>query len=285
MQVTDELTALGGVATWRSLRERGVSWRALNRSSTNGEVRRLRRGVYALPGATGSLVSAVRLGGVLAGPTAAQHHGWRLLEPQVPYVAVPRTWSHARLAGVRTLRVDLQPAEVRGIATSEIRTLLDCGRRLSLREAVVIADSALQAGVDAREFAAAAARARGPGSSAVRTVARLAEGRAESVIETCIRLILVDLGVTFTLQQRIRDVGRVDLVVDGWLVIEADGFAFHSDREAYRNDRRRATALARDGWTLLRFTYEDAVHAPERVAAIVSDVIAVGPRRADRQPA
>ena len=73
-------------------------------------------------------------------------------------------------------------------------------------------------------------------------------------------------------------VGRVDLLLDGWLVLEADGFEHHSDRARYREDRRRANALAVLGYTLLRFSYEDIVHHEAEVAEVIARVLARGPR-------
>ena len=58
------------------------------------------------------------------------------------------------------------------------------------------------------------------------------------------------------------------------LVVEADGFAFHSDRAAYRKDRERMNALERLGWRVLRFTWEDVVRRPEYVVAAVGAVLA-----------
>ncbi|MCY1159280.1 MAG: hypothetical protein MOP51_2305, partial [Citricoccus sp.] len=45
--------------------------------------------------------------------------------------------------------------------------------------------------------------------------------------ESLMRLILCDLGVEFSLKVKIVGVGRVDFVVDGFLIIECDSKAFH----------------------------------------------------------
>ncbi|MDP9496716.1 MAG: DUF559 domain-containing protein [Actinomycetota bacterium] len=55
------------------------------------------------------------------------------------------------------------------------------------------------------------------------------------------------------------------------LIVEADGFAFHSDRAAYRRDRERLNQLERLGWRVLRVTWEDVVHRPEHVVALVRE--------------
>ena len=91
-------------------------------------------------------------------------------------------------------------------------------------------------------------------------------------MESCLRLIAARLGEVES-QVWIEGVGRVDLVVDGWLVLEADGFAHHSDRASYREDRRRWNALVEAGYTVLRFTFEDVVRNEERVAALIASVL------------
>jgi very-short-patch-repair endonuclease len=269
------LARLGGAASWRQLREAGLGWYALWTALRDGSVLRLRRGAYALAQADPALCAAVRLGGLLACTSAAVSHGLPVLFAVRPHVVVPRGWSHARLAGVRVHRRDLRAEDRDGVATSLLRTVLDCARELSLREAVVVCDGALRAGLDPDVLAAAAAAARGKGAAAIRLVVGLADARAESPLETCVRLIAGRLGSAVP-QVWVPGVGRVDLVVDGWLVVEADGFEHHSSRERYRENRRRNNALAAAGLVCLRFGYEDVVHRPDYVYDVVRRVLARG---------
>jgi len=67
----------------------------------------------------------------------------------------------------------------------------------------------------------------------------------------------------------------VDLVVEGSLVVELDGRAYHADERAFAEDRRRDRKLAALGYTVLRFTYDDVVKHPERMLAEVLAVLAV----------
>jgi very-short-patch-repair endonuclease len=55
--------------------------------------------------------------------------------------------------------------------------------------------------------------------------------------------------------------------------VEADGFAFHSDRVAYRRDRERLNELEQLGGRVLRFTWEDVVARPEHVLALVQECL------------
>jgi very-short-patch-repair endonuclease len=44
-----------------------------------------------------------------------------------------------------------------------------------------------------------------------------------------------------------------------------DGWAWHHDAEAFRRDRQRQNVLVLAGWTVLRFTWSDLTHRPDRV--------------------
>ena len=78
----------------------------------------------------------------------------------------------------------------------------------------------------------------------------------------------VDLQVTFD------GIGRVDMVVDGWLVVECDSRAFHAGWKQQLNDRRRDAALAALGFVTLRLTAEDIMYNPEFVLAAVKGLLA-----------
>ncbi|MBA2389242.1 MAG: DUF559 domain-containing protein [Geodermatophilaceae bacterium] len=267
------LRQCGGAASYIRLRALGVTAHSLWRARVNGEVERLRQGSYALPDAAAAMVKAVRLGGVLSCTSAARHLDLPVLIAHEAHVTVPRAWGHARTAGVRVHRRDLIPSEHDGVATGLTRTVLDCARELDMREALVVADAAVRSGLALRALQSAAMEATGPGSGAIRQVIGLVDGRAESPIETCLRLLAMRLAVV-ELQVPIAGVGRVDMLVDGWLVLEADGFEYHSTRQHYRVDRRRANALAERGFVLLRFTYEDIVQRPDHVVQQIRLVLA-----------
>lgn len=74
-------------------------------------------------------------------------------------------------------------------------------------------------------------------------------------------------------------VGPVDFLVNGWLIIEPDGFAFHSNREHYRRDRRRGNTIAERPLVQLRFTYEDLTFHRGATLRQLLRVLEAGPRR------
>jgi very-short-patch-repair endonuclease len=51
------------------------------------------------------------------------------------------------------------------------------------------------------------------------------------------------------------------------LAIEIDGYGPHSSLEAFQHDRRRQNDLVEEGWTILRFTWDDLMNHPELVAS------------------
>lgn len=57
--------------------------------------------------------------------------------------------------------------------------------------------------------------------------------------------------------------------------IEVDGWAWHSDADRFRADRRRQNALVLAGWTVLRFTWDDIVHRPAQVLAEINSALSL----------
>lgn len=57
------------------------------------------------------------------------------------------------------------------------------------------------------------------------------------------------------------------------LVVEVDGFGYHSSREVYAADRVREHDLMRAGYRVVRFTWDDIVHRPERTVATIRNLM------------
>lgn len=263
----------------------GVSERALRDGPALGLVMPAGHGGYALPATDPALVAAVRLRGVASHASAARLHGLDLWRPVAGIDVTVRPGSRPLEAGVRVHRAALLPNEVdaRLPITSVLRTALDCGRSLPLPDAVVILDSAMRGGaVKSATLRAATESARGHGAVALRRAVAHADALAGSPLESALRLLLGLVDADVQSQVKIPGVGPgpVDFVLNGWLVIEADGYEFHSNRESYRKDRGRGNGLAVRGYTLLRFTWEDVRFRPGWVLAQVTRVLAMGPKAA-----
>lgn len=278
MTLTASLAARGGAARLRDL---PPSLRAaVQRGLADGTVAVHPGPVVALPGTPVALVHAVALRGVLCDLSAALYWGIAVLEPpRLTAVAVQA--SRRRLPGTEPVRRRLSAQDVDEAApvTRPLRTVLDCMRHLAFRSAMVVANSATELRlVTPDDLVAGARHMRGPGTGRARAVARCVEPRCESPVETLLYLLLRELGVAFQLQVDIAGVGRVDALVGGWLVVEADGYAFHRSRQDYREDRRRANRLAAGGYVLVRLTYEDLVFERARTARLLHDVLSAGRR-------
>lgn len=57
------------------------------------------------------------------------------------------------------------------------------------------------------------------------------------------------------------------------LAVEVDGWAFHSDVERFRADRRRQNRLSVAGWTVVRFTRADLRERPDEVLRIITRLL------------
>ncbi len=277
-----ELLERKGFVRRRVLVSAGIPRRQLRRHVLAGELRLLAPDVLALPGLPAVdedlRVAVVALEGTVSGPTAALLHGWEVVSaPARPVVTVRRDRSRAHRPHVDVRRRDLAPGEVvqrDGLRlTAPLRTVLDCCRDLPLREAVAVADSALRARALSKGELVAwlVALPGGPGRDRVAQVVRLVDPLAGSVLESLCRLLLVESGLTpeqtqYPVRRSGRFVGRVDFAwSSAHLVVEADGFAWHSDRASYRRDRRRLNALTLAGWSVLRVSWEDVMSSPAYV--------------------
>lgn len=214
---------------------------------------------------------------VFSHQSAAELWGLALLRPpERLHVTVPRRSSKRRIEDAVVHRSDLPRADVvllDGVRVTTVeRTAVDLARLLPLPEGVAAVDSALGLGVALSRLHGRARAAGGPGSRALRRAIALADPRSESFLESYCRALLAAAGLAPERTQHWvhapggRRIGRVDFA---WpsrrVVVELDGFAFHSDRTRYRADRRRLNALGLAGWLVLRFTWEDVIGRPEEV--------------------
>jgi len=157
-------------------------------------------------------------------------------------------------------------AEPRALVAPIVEALAQACRCQPPRAAIATIDSAWHRGLVDEEGIAEVFRLL---PRRFRALRRLLDRRAESGAESLMRLLLRSQGWGVEVQVEIDDVGRVDLVVDGWLIIECDSEQFHSGWDAGRRDRRRDLAAAALGYTTLRPIAEDIMYHPDRVLAAV----------------
>lgn len=246
----------GGVFTAVDARRAGYAADEVQRLCRSGRWQRLRRGVFTTPAVLHRAVGkgarleldclAVVVG--LGRPAAAVSHGTAVLLHGLPAPAsVPgavRLTDPAHNRRGRDFRMTRSPLEEHEVGargalrvTTAPRTLVDHAREVSLEDAVIAMDAALLRGaVTQTELTRAATRAaRWPGGPAALRAVALADGRAESPLETRGRLRIVGAGLPpLELQVEIRVDGRLVAVVDGWfddaaVALEFDGRVKYTD--------------------------------------------------------
>jgi very-short-patch-repair endonuclease len=184
--------------------------------------------------------------------------------PVLPHVTVPR---NRKLADPDVVRhwADLPPSDIEGGVTTPLRTVVDCARSMPFPDALAVADSALRRGlVWPPELRARAESTRGAGRAAVQRIAQHATEKAANPFESALRGIAVEAGVLGLEPQVVLECGdgrvRPDLLHRRLrLVAEADSFEWHGRRRALEGDCRRYDDLVAEGWTVLRFAWEQVM--------------------------
>lgn len=159
--------------------------------------------------------------------------------------------------------------------TSAARTLVDCAREWPLEDAVIALDAALLAErtTTARLRSATDSARYWPGAARAARAVDLADGRAESPLETRGRLRIVGAGLpTPELQVEIRTGGRLVGVVDAWFEDAAVGVEF--DGRIKYTDPWRERSPERVLWDEKR--REDELRALDiRVVRVVEDDLGI----------
>jgi very-short-patch-repair endonuclease len=262
----------------------GLSRRAIHRAVAAGTLVRVRRDRYMSALSTVATRQAVRVGGRLTCLSLLQLLGVFVFENTRLHVHIARGASRLRSTGVGSGR--LQPIDQRsevlhwmpllGVVAADSATVgvLDALAHAVLCQAPRLAVATIDSAVNKklirerdlpRLFDALPAR--------FAVLERLVDGRAQSGSETIVRLWVRAIGCLAVPQVWFVGIGFVDLVVDGWLVIECDSKQFHSSWEQQLKDYRRDLALAQRGYVVLRLTAEDILYRPERAQAAIRGVV------------
>ncbi|MHA6793999.1 endonuclease domain-containing protein [Pseudonocardia bannensis] len=261
---------------------------------------RVFRGIYVPAGTPLDLVVRSRAAfqlldgrGALAGYSAAALLGAGCAPGNAP-AEITDPWGTLRARpGLLVHRERLGADDICTVAqcrvTTPVRTAWDLARRLDLVEAVVAVDALARVG----GFAPSALldlRSANPGARGCRgtdRVVALADPRAESPMETRLRLLLVLGGLPVPEPQyRIVDesgvvLARADLAYpDEKIAIEYDG-EWHFRRDRSGRDNRRDDALARIGWETVRCIDEDVFVYPTQTITRIERLLTArsGPPR------
>lgn len=220
--------------------------------------------------------------GVASHRSAGLLHGLLDREPTRPEISVATRRGH-HLDGIRLHRCgDLSSCDITTVegvpTTNAVRTVIDLGDRLSQAQLLVVTERALRMRLVhhdrlTRRFFQLARRGRNGIATARAVLTHLDPtlAPAESDLETLTIEVLRRHGLPAPVRQLEVIVGgrtfRLDLAYPTeQLVIECDGFATHGTRDAFERDRERQNLLVLDGWTMLRFTWQQICRNPDWVA-------------------
>lgn len=221
----------------------------------SGHLRRYPHGVVALPDVDKRVLIARVHRGLITCEHAAAHYRLPLpSSPKTLHVLIPRGHKAAPLWGEHQHETrDLPPVPLSAFPVAPLARcladLLCCAQEWT---ALVAADAALHQGRVTYEQVGTYLR----GSRRVLGRRRLqrTSSRARSPLETLARIQLRGAGLDVVDGVEIGGVGEVDLLIAGWLVVELDGYEYHSDMWSFDQDCSRDRELARLGYTSIRFT-------------------------------
>jgi very-short-patch-repair endonuclease len=281
-----------GVVSHPQLVAAGVSSGAIKRRVRIGRLHPVHRGVYLVGhavtvrgGREMAAVLACGTGAVVSHRTAACL--WALLpypanQPPVDITLAGRDPGTRR--GIRVHRVrSMDSRDTRTLhripITTPARTLLDLATALPppLLETAV-AEAQVRRLVRKRDLIDQLERNRGRrGTRAVRQVLNIEGAPAFTRSEAERKLLSLLRASELPMPQVNARLGRheVDFLWrEQQLVVEVDGFRFHSSRASFEGDRHRDAALAAIGYTVLRITWRQLVAAPEAVVARMAAALA-----------
>ncbi|EFM47186.1 hypothetical protein HMPREF0580_0283 [Mobiluncus mulieris ATCC 35239] len=243
-----------GIETTGSLRAKGVNWRQLKKLVFTGELKEIRRGWYAYEHADPAAIAAIKHGGQLGCISGCNVHGlWIPPQYQRSLHICVKSWRNAQPnlaeSGVITHRgADSKLLSIRSVEDC----LVDVMKHHDAETALVMLESAVNMGlITYRDGEALIARQ----SAQKRKLLRHFAPGAESGSETRVRLWFNRRNLPVRTQERIRSVGRVDLLVGKSFIVECDSRAHHTQDENYHKDRERDFTSEELGYQVLRLSY------------------------------
>lgn len=267
----DQLLAhFGGIARGTQLQEFRCTRFQLANAARNGTIRRIRNGVYALPGLDPDITAAAAHGGELTCAAALRHHGVWMLSTPAPEIHV---WMGAagRTHHDECMCVPHYTPGTAGVGIASPAAALVHLYRCFDHETFF---AAYESAWNKRLITASdRARIRRELPAAASWLLDLARHDAESGLESLLRLRLHLLGIRLECQVEIGGVGRVDFLLGGRIILEADGKLNHAGTMRHKDLMRDAAASAL-GYETLRFDYAMIVHDWDTVIAAILPALA-----------
>ncbi|MFT4214654.1 MAG: DUF559 domain-containing protein [Microbacterium sp.] len=270
------LRSRSGIAHRDELLRNGFSERMLRDVVRRGRARRIRRVWLVLPDADRDLVAAAQAGGAVSCVTLARRRGWWMpegigaephihLRPHAGPACMPEGWDGIvhwtkPLAGAGPALEATVPDALAHIAVCQPRDT-----------ALVLWESAAKV----EKIAPETLRGIGWNSSAAHELAASVVGLSDSGLETLLVLPLRRWGLR--VRQQVVLAGRpVDLLVGERLVIQVDGYEFHSSAKQRASDVAHDAELRLRGYTVIRLSYHQIVRAWPATERMLRTTVARG---------
>lgn len=262
----------------------GATDGALTAAVRSGHLLRLRRDRYSLPSLDSDAQRAVRVGGRLTCVSALASYGVFAFDTRNTHIHLVNHMSRLRSPQNRGIALDvrnrssvelhwgalLDPHGGNDVRVGIVDALAQAVRCTHPWHAIASVDNALHLGLVDQSDVAEIFRWAPDRFGWLRT---MVDGRAEAGQESVLRMIVHEAGFNCELQQVIDGVGRVDLVVEDCVALEADSRAHHNGWEAHVRDRGRDLELAVRGYASLRPAYAHTMHNPLLVKNAVSGLV------------
>lgn len=263
-----------GIAHRDDLLRAGFSVAALRRFVRDGGGELIRRRWIAMPHADAEQVTAARAGGRVSCTSLARRRGWwmpEMVDARLHLHMSPRAGS-ARLAddwpGVLHWTLPL---------SSSGRTLLasieDSLAHIALCQPFDLAHVLWESAARTEHLAPEYLRSLPWTSRAARSLADASTGLSDSGLETLVVAPLRRQGLP--VRQQVKIAGRfVDVLVGERLVLQIDGYEFHSSTAQRSSDIAHDAELRLRGYTVLRLSYRQIVHEWTVVERMIQRAVA-----------
>lgn len=167
--------------------------------------------------------------------------------------------------------------------TSGQRTVADLARALPFMDAVVVADSALNAGLaEKSELLAVVKACKGwPGARLAHRAIEFADAGADSPLESCGRVVIHEHGIEAPRVQVALRGDRFDYTVDLYwdkhrTVVEFDGMVKYAAGKALRDQFERDRVLRDAGYKVVHVTWKELFGDPALVIERIRRAFASG---------
>lgn len=259
-----------GVAHTSDLLLHGYTHREMAAAVAAKELQRVRRSWLVHPGADPKRLAAAQCGGRVTCLSAAELDGLWVPEHTGTHISVQGTASRNSRAGAQ-LHWATGPAPVaRNLVQDPIvNVLFHVARCVPPVDALAVWESAIRKGKAGADVLKRVAWRSPP----ARMLADIADELSDSGLETRFVSGMRRIGVTVR-QQVVIDGRPVDGLIGDSLVVQLDGFAFHSSATARRRDIDADARLLLRGYTVLRFDYHQIFFQWDLVCETILTAIA-----------